>query len=140
MRMKGFKAFSHGMICRKGEYNEKQYAEHTTYEESGGEICHEGMMHYCLNPLDCLDYYPLIDDDGNLVEIAEVKALDEPITDDNKKYATKKLHIGAKINIKKLGSISAQIIRESIEHETKSSINAGDGANQLAGYGAKQQI
>ena len=146
MNTKGYKAFSHGMICRKGEPNEKQYAEHTTYEEQGGKICNEGMMHFCANPLDCLDYYPLIDDDGNFVEIAEVEALDEPVTDDNRKYATKKLHIGAKIDIKALGSILAQVIRESAERETKDVINGGDDAkqvggnyaNQVGGYAAKQ--
>ncbi len=137
MKMKGYKAFSHGMICRKGEYNEKQYAEHTTYEEDGGEICNEGMMHFCANPLDCLDYYDLIDDDGNLVEIAEVEA-DDPISDNNKKYASKKLHIGAKIDIKKLGSISAQVIRETVEHETNGVEVAADYANQVAKDNAKQ--
>ena len=138
MNTKGYKAFSHGMICRKGEPNEKQYAEHTTYEEQGGKICNEGMMHFCANPLDCLDYYPLIDDDGNFVEIAEVEALDEPVTDDNRKYATKKLHIGAKIDIKALGSILAQVIRESAERETKDVINGGDDAKQVGGNYANQ--
>lgn len=136
--MKGYKAFAHGMICCKGEPNEKQYAEHTTYEEAGGEICNEGMMHFCLNPLDCLDFYPLIDDDGNMVEIAEVEVLETPITDDNKKFATKKLHIGAKIDIKKIGSISAQVIRENVERETKGDASGGNGAKQVGGYGAKQ--
>ena len=143
--MKGYKAFSYGMICRKGEYNEKQYAEHTTYEEQGGEICREGMMHFCANPLDCLDFYPLIDDDGNFVEIAEVDA-EDPVTDDNKKYASKKLHIGARIDIKKLGSISAQVVRESVESETKGVKIGGysakqigeDSAKQIGGYSAKQ--
>lgn len=134
MKMKGYKAFSHGMICRKGEYNEKQYAEHTTYEEEGGEICGAGMMHFCANPLDCLDYYGLIDDDGNLVEIAEVEA-EDPVTDDNKKYASKKLHIGAKIDIKNLGSISAQVIRETVEKNVK---DGNYDAQQLGGDYARQ--
>lgn len=89
--MKGYKAFGHGMICRG-----KQYAENTVFEEESAEVCKSG-MHFCKNPLDCLDYYPLIDDDGNVVEIAEVEALDERRTDDNKKFCTKKLKIGAKL-------------------------------------------
>ena len=40
---------------------------------------------FAKNPLDVLDYYPLIDDNGNLTEFAEVEALAEPKTDDNKK-------------------------------------------------------
>ena len=88
----GYKAFDPGLVCRG-----KQYAENTTFEEAGGEICGAGMMHYCINPLDCLDYYPLVRDDGQLSDFAEVFAEEEPVTDDGKKYASKKLHIGAKL-------------------------------------------
>ena len=56
--MKGYKAFEKGMIC-KG----KQYAEKTVFEEESAEICKSG-MHFCKNPLDVLDYYPLVDENG----------------------------------------------------------------------------
>ena len=91
--MKGFKAFGKGMIC-KG----KQYAENTVFEESKAVICCSG-MHFCENPLDVLDYYPLVDSNGNMVEVAEVEALAECKTDDNKKYCTKKLKIGLKLSL-----------------------------------------
>ena len=91
--MKGFKAFGKGMICRG-----KQYAENTVFEEKEAEICKSG-MHFCENPLDVLDYYPLVDSNGNVVEVAEVEALDECQTDDNKKYCTKKLKIGFKLSL-----------------------------------------
>ena len=81
--MKGYKAFEKGMIC-KG----KQYAENTVFEEDTAEICKSG-MHFCVNPLDVLNYYPLVDGNGDLPEFAEVEALDEPITDDGEKYCTK---------------------------------------------------
>lgn len=81
--MKGYKAFKKGLVC-KG----KQYAENTIFEEENAEVCECG-MHFCENPLDVLDYYPLIDDNGELTEYAEVEALDEVLTDDNKKYCTK---------------------------------------------------
>ena len=91
--MKGYKAFEKGMIC-KG----KQYAENTVFEEDTAEICESG-MHFCVNPLDILNYYPLVDDNGNLLDFAEVEALDEPITDDGEKYCTKKLKVGAKLSL-----------------------------------------
>lgn len=91
--MKGYKAFSKGMICRG-----KKYAENTVFEEDSAEICNSG-MHFCENPLDVLDYYPLVDDNGELIEVAEVEALDEAKTDDKKKYCTKKLRIGAKLSL-----------------------------------------
>ena len=47
---KGYKAFKPGMICV-----DKQYAENTDYEEMGGKICGEGMMHYCVNPYEGAD-------------------------------------------------------------------------------------
>lgn len=91
--MKGYKAFEKGMIC-KG----KQYAENTVFEEDTAEICESG-MHFCVNPLDILNYYPLVDDNGNLLDFAEVEALDEPITDDGEKYCTKKLKVGEKLSL-----------------------------------------
>lgn len=67
-------------------------------------------MHFCKNPLDVLDYYPLIDDNGNLTEFTEVEALEEPQSDDNKKYSTKKLKIGAKISFAKLVQASVSVV------------------------------
>ena len=91
--MKGFKAFGKGLVCRG-----KQYKENTVFEEEKAVICRSG-MHFCENPLDVLDYYPLVDSNGNAVEVAEVEALDECQTDDNKKYCTKKLKIGFKLSL-----------------------------------------
>lgn len=93
--MKGFKAFGKGLVCRG-----KQYKENTVFEEKEAVICRSG-MHFCENPLDVLDYYPLVDDNGNIVEVAEVEALDECYSGDNKKYCTKKLKIGVKLSLAK---------------------------------------
>ena len=125
--MKGFKAFGKGMICRR-----KQYAENTVFEEPTAEICESG-MHFCENPLDVLDYYPLIDKDGDIVEVAEVEALDECKTDDNKKFCTKKLKIGAKLSLKGLINAAVDFIYEKCTEK-----DTGDYA-QLAssGYNAK---
>ena len=82
--MKGYKAFEKGLVCRG-----KQYQENTVFEEEKAVICHSG-MHFCKNPLDVLGHYPLVDEHGNQTEFAEVEALDEALTDDNKKYCTKK--------------------------------------------------
>ena len=100
-QMKGYKAFYKGMIC-KGEGYEKQYEENTTYEENGDVVCAPGVMHFCEYPFDVLRYYPVVDDDGNIAEFAEVEALGE-VFKRNKgddKSATNKLHIGAKLGLK----------------------------------------
>ena len=89
--MKGYKAFNPGLICRG-----KQYEENTAFEEQEAEICKSG-MHFCENPFDVLDYYPLVNENGDFSDFAEVEA-DKVETDDNKKFCTKKLKIGAKLS------------------------------------------
>ena len=93
--MKGYKGFEPGLICRG-----KQYAENTVFEEEEAEIYSYG-MHFCENPFDVLDYYGFTNDNGDFNEFAEVEALDEVKTDDNRKFCTKKLKIGAKLSISK---------------------------------------
>ena len=93
--MKGYKGFEPGLICRS-----KQYAENTVFEEEEAKICSCG-MHFCENPFDVLDYYGFTNDNGDFNEFAEVEALDEEKTNDNRKFCTKKLKIGAKLSISK---------------------------------------
>nr|DAK01900.1 MAG TPA: hypothetical protein [Caudoviricetes sp.] len=90
--MKGFKAFEPGLIC-KG----KQYEENAIATEEKAIPCDCG-LHFCKNPFDVLDYYPLITENGKFSEFAEVEALDEPVTNDKKKYCTTKLKVGAKLS------------------------------------------
>ena len=93
MGMKGYKGFAPGLIC-----NGKQYAENTVFEEEKAEICECG-MHFCENPLDVLEHYPPVNEKGVLNEFAEVEALDECLTNDDKKFCAKKLKVGAKIGL-----------------------------------------
>ena len=97
-KKKGYKGFKKGLICDPTDKKPFQYAENTTFEESDAKICNCG-LHFCENPFDVLDYYGFVGNDGTLNEFAEVEALDECLTDDNKKFVTKKLHIGARLSI-----------------------------------------
>ena len=119
---KGYKAFNPGMICK-----DKQYAENTDYEEVGGKICGKGMMHYCVNPFDVLNFYDLVDESGKFSDFAEVKALDQPISGSDGKFATKKLHIGAKLSF--AGFIKACIDytkEQTIVNMPKSDVTTGN--------------
>ena len=109
---RGFKAYDPGLVC-KG----KQYAENTTFEEKGGEICHAGMMHYCTNPLDCLDYYPLVQSDGRLTEFTDVTAEEEPVTDDGKKWATRKMRVGVRLDLKGFVKAAFEFLWEKSEFD-----------------------
>lgn len=132
---KGYKAFNPGMICK-----DKQYAENTDYEEVGGKICEKGMMHYCVNPFDVLNFYDLVDESGKFSDFAEVKALDQPISGSDGKFATKKLHIGAKLSF--AGFIKACIDytkEQTIVNMQKSDIATGDLA-QIGSSGNSAQI
>ena len=127
--MEGYKAFEKGLICRG-----KQYAENTVFEEDKAEICESG-MHFCKEPLEVLNYYPLVDDDGNMTEFAKVEALDECKTNDNKKFCTKKLRIGAKISFSQLVQASVNF-----DLETNGKAKKHDKADEKIsskGYSAK---
>jgi hypothetical protein len=89
-----WKGFNPDMTC-----NGKQYAENTDFEEPGGKICGPGVIHYCKNPFDVWDYYGPVNNKGELNVFSEVEPLAEEQQDDNK-YATTKLHIGTKIDLK----------------------------------------
>ena len=130
--MKGYKAFEKGLIC-KG----KQYAENTVFEEENAVICQSG-MHFCKNPLDCLDHYPLIDKNGELTEFADVEALDETKTDNGKKFCTTKLKVGKKLTLKEFVKESISFVGQECKTETPAEISDEDSA-QLAssGYSAK---
>ena len=116
--MKGYKGFEKGLVCR-----DKQYAENTIFEEAKAEVCSSG-MHFCKNPLDILDYYPLFDKKGDMTEFAEVEALAECKTNDNKKYCTTKLKIGAKLDLKEFINVSVSFLLEKTKNNVSSEKDA----------------
>ena len=121
--MKGYKGFYPGLICEPDSEHKKQYAENTVYEEGKAECCKSG-MHFCKYPLDIFEHYPPATSRG-VSEYAEVEALDEPVTDDEKKFCSKKLKIGAKIGIPALVQASVEYIKNNIV-ETKRESATGD--------------
>ena len=121
--MKGYKAFDKGLVCRG-----KQYAENTVFEEDEAVICKKG-MHFCAEPMDVLNYYPPES------EFAEVEALDEAETDDNRKYVTKKLKVGSKMSLKELISAQVEIdFTKAKEEGNGSYAQANDGHAAAQGY------
>ena len=132
--MKGYKGFSPDLVCRG-----KQYAENTVYEEDNAVICHSG-MHFCENPFDVLDFYPLFNADGTSNEFAEVEALADVKTDDNKKFCTTKLKVGAKLSVS--GFIKACVdfvIEKTVDEMPDSKVYSGNSA-QIGSSGDSAQI
>nr|DAV68968.1 MAG TPA: hypothetical protein [Caudoviricetes sp.] len=127
--MKGYKGFKKGLIC-KG----KQYAENTVFEEEEAVICENG-MHFCKNPFDVLDYYGFVDEKGSMNEFAEVEALAETDTNDNKKYCTTKLKVGAKLSFAGFVKTCVDFVLE------KTTVEIGDaGENKIGSSGDYAKI
>ena len=131
MMMKGYKGFEKGLVCRG-----KQYAENAVFEEDKAAICSSG-MHFCELPHQVFEHYS----PGANHEFAEVEALDEVFTDDNKKYCTKKIKIGTKISAFDICKISVNAFFEKFDFNNKIKTakeskenNAGNRGAANAGY------
>jgi hypothetical protein len=130
--MKGYKAFNKGLIC-KG----KQYKENETFEEERAVPCRRG-MHFCKNPFDVLNFYDLVDDNGEFSDFARVEAPDdaEVKTDDDIKYCTTKLKVGAKFSFAGFVKTCVDFVIEKTQTEKPDS---GDSA-QIGSSGNYAQI
>ena len=124
--MKGYKGFEKGLICRG-----KKYQENSIAEESEAKICESG-MHFCKSPHRVFEYYS----PGENHEFAEVEALDEVFTDDNEKYCTKKLRIGAKISVFDICKISVNTYFTNYKFNQKISETKGSDNNNAGNCGA----
>ena len=133
--LNGYKAFEPGMIC-KG----KQYQENTDYEEEGGKICEKGMMHYCVNPFDVLNFYPLVNDSGKVSDFAAVKALEKPVEGDNGKFATRKLHIGVKLGLPGFVESCIDYLKEETIGKAPNSTGSSGNSAQIGSSGDYAQI
>lgn len=107
----GYKAYNPGLVCRG-----YQYKENEVFKKNGHGICVPGVTHYCVNPFDVLDFYPLVNDDGKFSDFTTVEAIDEPVTDDNKKFATSAIKIGVKLGLdgSPLPSTQIMMVRASL--------------------------
>ena len=119
--MEGYKGFNKDLKCRN-----KQYYENSIAEEDEAIICNKG-IHFCKDPVEVLNYYPLLDNDCNLNEFRKVEALDECFTDDNKKFVTKKIKLGSKLNF-------IDLIKLSVDFDYKNIIDKCDSENNNQDY------
>lgn len=133
----GYKAYEPGLVCRG-----YQYEEGKTYKKNGHGVCVGGVTHYCVNPFDVLNYYPLVRNDGKFSEFTTVEAIDEPVTDDNQKFATSTIKIGAKLGFS--GFIKACIdfaCEKTIKSMPSNKVNKGSNAQiGSSGFSAKIDI
>ena len=136
--MKGFKGYEKGLVCRG-----KQYAENTVFEEKEAVVCNKG-MHFCENPMDVLGFYPILDDNAEFNDFTDVEALAETKTDDNRKYCTTKLKIGAKLSFKVFVKACVDLMIEKTtikpEEVDKMIKDASGDSSKLAASGYSSQL
>ena len=116
----GYKGFDEDWKCRS-----KQYEVGKSYTHDGDvKLCSRG-LHFCENPLDILNYYPLI---GS--KFAEVKASgvsDE--TESDSKRVAKKLHIKAEMNLAGIAQAAVDFIFSKAEVTEDGNATSGNYAH-----------
>ena len=88
----GYKGFQPGLICR-----DKRYKEHTVFIEGDAIPCKKG-MHFCVNPIDVLHYYPLVRFDGRFNEYMRVESTDNLTVIAGDKCCSQQLRTGHKLS------------------------------------------
>ena len=129
----GFKAYDPGLVCRNYQYKEGEI-----FKKNGHGVCVPGVTHYCVNPFDVLDYYPLVRNDGKFSEFTTVEAVDEPVTDDGKKFATSTIKIGFKLGLTGFIKACVDFIYEKTIKDMPSG-SSGDSA-QIGSSGGSAKI
>ena len=104
--MKAYKGFNKDMTCRGFQFKEDE-----TYEEAGAKLCERG-FHACENPLDCWNYYDILNGVFHEVEL-------EGVSDERRKEDTKicarKITIGARLDMKGIVKASVDFVLESVK-------------------------
>ena len=129
--MKAYKAFNKDMTCRGFQFEEGK-----TYKEDVAELCVSG-FHACLNPLDCWNYYDLMNSEIHEVELDDVS--DERNKEDTK-ICAKKVQIGARLSLFDIVKASITYIKESISNISINDNNSSDHLAKLASSGYCAQL
>ena len=130
--MKAYKGFDANLKCLGFQYEVGK-----TYEEPEASLCNKG-FHACENPLDALNYYPLINADGKNNRFAEVEldATDETDeTDDDSKRVGKKIEIKAELNLEGLIKAGIDFLFESNTAKKNAKEVSSERLAQLAASG-----
>ena len=123
----GFKATDKDLKCRGFQYEIGKWYE----EKKDISLCNNG-FHFCVNPLDILDYYNLCDSEFHIVE-AKGK-----IEGDGKKSVTNNLKISATIGLPGFVKASVEYISSICKIENPEKEDTGDYSKLAAsGYYSK---
>ena len=130
--IKSFKAFDKDMKCR-----DFQYEVGKTYEENGAKACSKG-FHACENPFAVLNYYPLVDNCGNMSRFAEVEQSGEIDRDDDK-VCSSRISIKAELSLAGFVKACVEWIKEATQKVKVENVDSGRSA-QIGSSGDSAQI
>ena len=126
-KIKGYKAFDKDLKCR-----DFQYKVGENYKEKGDICCCDNGFHFCENPFDVLNYYPLIDDDGEFSRFAKVEGSGK-VDRGKDKVCVSNIKVIEELT---LGDFVNNGV-EFIQNQTKDSANYESVLSDNSGYSAK---
>ena len=132
--MTGYKAYNKGMVCKGFQYKEGEI-----YEEEKAIPCECG-FHYCHEPFDVWDYYDMFDQNGDFTEYSTVEPQAEEHTDDNKKFCTTKIKIGAKLSFAGFIKAGIDVLIEKTKEIKDGLSDKGKDSAQIGSSGGYAQI
>ena len=128
-----FKGFDKNLQCRGYQFEIGKTHTH----EGEVEACSSG-FHSCENPLDVLNYYPLISDDGSLNRFASVKASGTISRhDEDSKIASASLLVEVELKLPEFISAAVNWIKAACTTEETA---ASGRSSQLAASGRSSQL
>ena len=137
-----FKGFDKNLQCRGYQFEIGKTHTH----EGEVEACSSG-FHSCENPLDVLNYYPLISDDGSLNRFASVKASGTISRhDEDSKIASASLLVEVELKLPEFISAAVNWIKAACTTEETaasgdySQLAASGNSSQLAASGAYSKL
>lgn len=135
--MKAFKAFNTDFTCL-----EFQFEVGKTYIHEGDvEICKSG-FHACVNPLDVLNYYSLVGDDGITPKFAEVELGGDisKTSDGDSKVAAGSIEIKRELNLGGFIGVAVGFMMESAASGNDSNLAASGNESKLAASGDESKL
>ena len=132
---KMYKGFDKDLKCRGFQFEVgKEYLH-----KGGVKVCVSG-FHCCENPFDVLNFYPIVDDNGNFNRFCEVEGNGKEDYEEKKK-CYEKLTVKAEIGIKGLVSAMIEFVKEKVK-DCKDSARIGSSgySAQIGSSGYSAQI
>lgn len=130
----GYKAFNHDLTCRDFHYEVSK-----TYTLEGDiKICEKG-FHFCSNfPFDVLNFYPIIDENGEMIRFARVSSPLSKTFSENSKTVTSTITIVEELSFHDL--VDEQICQTFMITGKDTRITDSDEDTQMAASGDFAQI